>query len=342
MKNYAIIIGITIFCGLPYKAQVGINTSSPATGTVLHIDAGKDNTSTSVTQAVKDGNDVVVTTTGSMGIGTTAPDASAAFEIKSTERGILIPRMTTSQRDQISPTGLQSGLTIFNTSVGCLQTYVSSRVTDKWRCNNATVDGLTPNISVSTFTFNNDDGGNNSEVCVGTICARHTGAPTGAYLEFKSNYHPTEGSNIVANLPFSSVAIYKLTTGGMNIDNTNLGNAAGTNRPLVTFLTNYPSRPSDYKNSTISNNPYSNTAPERKLIFINGRVNVNDVAIYQINDGTTGSNYRVTFTMVQTSTSGSASTAGNSKYLINIERMSNGTFYGGFKATDPGMPMTPP
>lgn len=55
----------------------------------------------------------------SIGIGTTVPNASAKLEIASTTQGFLPPRMTTTQRDAItSPAG---GLTIYNTTVNCLQ-----------------------------------------------------------------------------------------------------------------------------------------------------------------------------------------------------------------------------
>lgn len=321
-------------------AQMGINTDKPAFGTILHVDAGKDNNSTTLTQVQKDANDVVVTTSGSIGIGTTSPDPSAAFEVKSKERGILIPRMSTSERDGI--TNPISGLTIYNKDLKCFQTYVSTR-NPVWLCNNATVNGKTPNISVSSFTSNNATGANESEVCVGTICVRHSGDNTGAYLQIKSNYY--NSSNVLSEIPFCSVAIYKLykDSGGtpqMNIDNSgwftpNIKQSGyssqGTSRPLVKFLTRYP--------DPASNSTDRSDTSIRKLFFTNGRVDVDDIAIYQINDGTTGSNYRITFTMVQVSASGSASTPGNSKYLINVERMSDGHFDGGY-TVDSTMIMT--
>ena len=49
----------------------------------------------------------------SVGIGTTTPDASAALDIKSTTRGLLVPTMTEAQRNAIvSPA---TGLLIFQT-----------------------------------------------------------------------------------------------------------------------------------------------------------------------------------------------------------------------------------
>lgn len=51
--------------------------------------------------------------TGGVGIGTTAPDASAALEISSTTRGLLLPRLTQVQRNAISSPA--TGLMIYQT-----------------------------------------------------------------------------------------------------------------------------------------------------------------------------------------------------------------------------------
>lgn len=52
--------------------------------------------------------------TGSAGIGTTSPNASSLLEIKSTSKGILIPRMSKSQRDAIATPA--TGLLIYQTN----------------------------------------------------------------------------------------------------------------------------------------------------------------------------------------------------------------------------------
>ena len=53
-------------------------------------------------------------TTGSAGIGTLAPNASAALEMNSTSQGLLLPRMTKGQRDAIAAPA--SGLMIYQTN----------------------------------------------------------------------------------------------------------------------------------------------------------------------------------------------------------------------------------
>jgi hypothetical protein len=55
------------------------------------------------------------------GIGTTAPDASAALDIVSTSKGRLPPRLSATQRDAIASPAVR--LTICNTSTNALTTW---------------------------------------------------------------------------------------------------------------------------------------------------------------------------------------------------------------------------
>ena len=52
------------------------------------------------------------------------PDASAMLDVKSTSKGFLLPRMTTTQRDAI--TLPVAGLTIYNSTKNCNETYNGS------------------------------------------------------------------------------------------------------------------------------------------------------------------------------------------------------------------------
>jgi hypothetical protein len=51
-----------------------------------------------------------------VGINTTSPDASAALDVTATDKGILVPRLTTSQKNAISSPA--TGLLVFDTTVG--------------------------------------------------------------------------------------------------------------------------------------------------------------------------------------------------------------------------------
>lgn len=72
---------------------------------------------------------MTITNEGNVGIGTTGPATSAALEVASTTKGFLPPRMTTTQRSAI--TSPATGLTIYNTSKNCNETYNGS----SWICN---------------------------------------------------------------------------------------------------------------------------------------------------------------------------------------------------------------
>lgn len=69
-----------------------------------------------------------------VGIGTTTPHPKAALEINSTDKGVLFPRMTTQQRDEIiNP---PNGLHVFNTDDRCLNYYDSVYMIWNSYCNN--------------------------------------------------------------------------------------------------------------------------------------------------------------------------------------------------------------
>ncbi len=80
-----------------------------------------------------------------IGIGTTTPNQKAILEIKSTDKGILFPRLTTGQRNSIlNP---PDGLHIFNTDERCLNYYDSTY--QVWNCYCAECQTVIINITTS-------------------------------------------------------------------------------------------------------------------------------------------------------------------------------------------------
>ena len=56
-----------------------------------------------------------------VGIGTTNPDASSLLELKSTNKGVLVPRLTTAQR--LAIVNPANSLLVYDTTLGCFYYY---------------------------------------------------------------------------------------------------------------------------------------------------------------------------------------------------------------------------
>ena len=67
------------------------------------------------------GNEAMYINTGSVGIGTASPSSSALLDVSSTTKGVLLPRMNTTQINAISYPA--EGLTVFNTLLNTLCFY---------------------------------------------------------------------------------------------------------------------------------------------------------------------------------------------------------------------------
>ncbi|SIQ45576.1 hypothetical protein SAMN05880573_105214 [Chryseobacterium sp. RU33C] len=122
-ENYVmkkIILPITLlFLFGKAHAQVGINTVNPQG--VFNVDGAKDNPSAGVPSAVQQANDFVVTSSGSVGIGTIAPDSSAKIDISASNKGALLPRVAlNSNTDQTTILSPAVGLIVYNTGAGGL------------------------------------------------------------------------------------------------------------------------------------------------------------------------------------------------------------------------------
>lgn len=67
-----------------------------------------------------------------IGLGTTSPDASSVVDISSTDKGMLTPRLTNTQREAIhSPA---TGLLIYNLTENCLQVNSGTPLIPEWIC----------------------------------------------------------------------------------------------------------------------------------------------------------------------------------------------------------------
>jgi hypothetical protein len=97
-----------------FVAHETFNTGPGGGGSEIAFLTTKDGaTNTSLTERLR------ITNEGNVGLGTPTPDASSLLDITSTAAGILIPRVTTGQRDAIASPA--TGLLVFNTTTVTFQ-----------------------------------------------------------------------------------------------------------------------------------------------------------------------------------------------------------------------------
>ncbi len=107
MKNLSLIL---LFSSTAIFSQIGIGTTSPQE--VLHVDGQKNNTATLSSTETSD--DIVITSEGSVGIGTIAPDNSSLIDFGATNRGVYVPKVALSSTIDLSLSPAE-GLLVFNT-----------------------------------------------------------------------------------------------------------------------------------------------------------------------------------------------------------------------------------
>ena len=67
-----------------------------------------------------------------VGIGTSTPDASSILDLTATDKGLLLPRITSAERNAISNPA--TGLMVFNTTLSCLQVNDGTPASPVWNC----------------------------------------------------------------------------------------------------------------------------------------------------------------------------------------------------------------
>ncbi len=133
------------------------------------------------------------------------PDPSAMLDVNSTSSGLLIPRMTTAQRNSISTPA--TGLMIFNTTTACLEVYYGG----VWNSLNCACTSLPSGPSAS--------------------------AATGAQAaQFTANWLTTAGATTYYLDVATDVGFTSYVTG---FDNNNVGNVTGANVTGLTCNTTY-------------------------------------------------------------------------------------------------------
>jgi uncharacterized protein (TIGR02145 family) len=162
-------------------------------------------------------------------IGGLTPENSAMLDVRSTSKGVLFPRMNTSQRDAISQAA--TGLMIFNTTSGCLEINLGSGAAS-WQkikctpiaalnCAGATVTGtMKTNQAASSVSVNVSYTSGNGEAHLGqTVSSTVVLGLTATLLA--GNFATGSGSltyNITGTPTSGGLASFALAIGGQSCE----------------------------------------------------------------------------------------------------------------------------
>jgi hypothetical protein len=108
-----------------------------------------------------------------VGIGTTIPDSSAVLDLVSTDKGLLLPRMTTAQRDLINLPA--TGLMIYNTLANDVQVNTGTSIAPVWLVTEGQQD-----TSIVSVTASVED--STSSTTFVAIAGMNLSPPSGSYL----------------------------------------------------------------------------------------------------------------------------------------------------------------
>lgn len=206
-----------------------------------------------------------ITVTAQTGIGTTTPDSSAKLEVASANKGILIPRMTSAQRDAIANPA--NGLLVYQTD-GIIGFYVNSgssgtpnwtRINSDWARSGNDISYSAGNVSI---TGNQTTGGSvtaSSFIGDGSQLSNVVTRVTGSWTL-------VPGDNVVS-FSVTSGGVYSMWVNG------NVPNGIVTwNATVTTANTNVPVIGSQYGWYYVTGNALVLTAMPDQIIGTNNTI----------------------------------------------------------------------
>lgn len=188
MKKKLISLAVALLSSLAF-GQVGINTLNPQG--IFNVDGAKDNSTTGTPTIPQQANDFVVTPSGSTGIGTSQPNASAILDLNvdglsfGSKKGFLAPRVALrSNIDVATIPNPAKGLMVFNLGTNANFNYLGYVFWNgtEWRPvgDSSVVAGTIDSITCSGASLSPNYYSAGREY-TGTMSVPYTGGNGGAY-----------------------------------------------------------------------------------------------------------------------------------------------------------------
>ncbi|HAV24651.1 MAG TPA: hypothetical protein DCX01_00595 [Bacteroidetes bacterium] len=146
-------------------------------------------------------------TQAQVGIGTASPDSSSILDLTSTSKGLLAPRMTTSERDAI--TSPVRGLQIYNTDNRAIETFTGA--TGGWFTLGRGKGAIASNTAVGVQALHSNTSGNGNTAVGVEVLHSNTQGFLNTATGFQALYSNLRGNNNTANG-------YRALTSNINAD----------------------------------------------------------------------------------------------------------------------------
>ena len=225
-----------------------------------------------------------------VGIGTSSPAGSSQLDVSSTTKGLLPPRMTTSQRNLISSPA--TGLQIYNTDNRAIETYTGT--TTEWFTLGRGKGGVSTNTALGVKTlFMNTTGQDNTATGYYSLVNNTSGGKNSAFgrSALYNNSIGVQNTAVGYYALFDNTANYNTAVGYLSAEN----NSSGTHNSAMGIMALRTNTTGSYNTALGGHSLYlnatgsNNTAIGRFALYRNTNNHNTAIGYDALYNNTTGS-----------------------------------------------------